>query len=490
MRVAIFGAGVGGLSIAHHLMKAGAHIDIYEREGRVGGLARSEGSATDTREISWRVYFSFYEHVFRLMSEIPDGNGGKVIDHLVVYNACRPGIGLLGGFWGALDRFKSVAQIVTASDERLDSWDKYTWFQRADVDMQVPQWLGLDRFKASYEAVARIGIEQSFLKFMKDNYVLDGPTSEVWFTPWASHLEKNGVKFHFNSPVESVTTTGARLSNGTEIDADIYILAVPIEVLAEVTTLVPRAHELSLASRQIQLAYQLYFAQPMHFGTDENPMLSVILGETPWGLIIEDKAASWSLPCAPWSVTVCQADVPGPLTGKPLMRCTKDEAFDEIMYQIHSDKGLMRLLHRNNLHFVEEALSVTRWNTMDDTYFFSPSGMQTSEPKFSNNAGTLKLRPNFKIADNVYISTAYTQETIDIFSMEAAARSAAFVIADITRTQPPKELPRAIAVLSPVRKLDWYLYRVHAPPLITIALMLFVSYIVYRILVTLYPYSE
>ena len=38
-RVAIVGAGVGGLAAAHDLLRAGCQVEIYEAEAQAGGLA-------------------------------------------------------------------------------------------------------------------------------------------------------------------------------------------------------------------------------------------------------------------------------------------------------------------------------------------------------------------------------------------------------------------------------------------------------------------
>ena len=77
-RVAIFGGGIGGLSAAHELVKHGFEVDIFERDGEVGGKARSQQVA-DPRapgrplpgEHGFRFYPHFYKHLFATMKEIP-----------------------------------------------------------------------------------------------------------------------------------------------------------------------------------------------------------------------------------------------------------------------------------------------------------------------------------------------------------------------------------------------------------------------------------
>ena len=77
-RVAIFGAGVDGLTVAHELAKFpnAYEITVYEKHAVAGGLARSgrdaQGCAT---EYCWRVFFGFYKHLFEVLREIPTSEG-------------------------------------------------------------------------------------------------------------------------------------------------------------------------------------------------------------------------------------------------------------------------------------------------------------------------------------------------------------------------------------------------------------------------------
>lgn len=490
--IAIFGAGVGGLSVAHKLAMSNTRykITIYEMKNIAGGLARSEGPACDTREISWRVFFGFYQYLPYIMRQIPIRDGLSVYDHLVPYhNRTLPESRSLRDLLGI---GVQIVSITTASNDRLDRWDNLSWNQSVGMQTQldVAQWLGLDRYRASYLSVAKIGIEQFVLGSQHKDKVLDGPTNIVWFQPWVRFLQSLGVTFHFNSIVKSIVddggkgaqTTKVMLENGTQVIADTYVIALPVEALARVApAMFPTSPTLSKSSQQIQLAFQLYLKDHLSFGNDrttDNPILSVLLSQSPWGLIIEAKDISWSADCAPWSVTVCQADTPGIVTGKSLITSSREDAFKEVLAQILLDQGFIALLERENPHY--SGIHVERWNTMDDTYFFSEYGMSTTEPKFSNNANTKVLRPSYRVAPNVYLSTAYTRQTIDIFSMEAAAMSANYVASDITHglvpfpTHPKRPLP---VLMAPVRAVDSMLFKMGGPHVLWVLVVLFVLFI-------------
>ncbi len=71
--MAIFGAGIGGLTVAHELCKDPRYdITIYEMTDSIGGLAKSGRDASGcATEYSWRGFFGFYNHLFKMMGEIP-----------------------------------------------------------------------------------------------------------------------------------------------------------------------------------------------------------------------------------------------------------------------------------------------------------------------------------------------------------------------------------------------------------------------------------
>src|SRR6187397_1134188 len=83
--VIILGAGVGGLTAAHQLVRRGFRVEVYERNAEPGGIARSATEADgEHNEVTWHAVAGGYNHLLRLLGEIPaaDGNG-TVVDRLV-----------------------------------------------------------------------------------------------------------------------------------------------------------------------------------------------------------------------------------------------------------------------------------------------------------------------------------------------------------------------------------------------------------------------
>lgn len=491
LSIKIFGAGVGGLSAAHDLIKKNKNhknitIDVYEMKNLAGGLARTEGIGCNSKEISWRVYFHFYKHIFNIMKEIPSINSDgsnklTVIDHLVPYENVFVPDNIINN---PVSTIFNIIKLLMISDERLDTYDDISWYDYIkDGISDIPQWLGMDKFKGSTMSVERIGIEQSVIAKKighHQDYVLDGPTNDVWINPWVKYLQEQGVNFHFNSEVTNINVTSStneintvELKSGEILKADVYILALPIEALAKlIPQVMPNAIPLSQKSRQIQLAFQMFLEKPLSFGrikssgTNEDiPVLSILLHNSPWNLIIEAKNISWSgeYTCNSyqWSTTICQSNTKGNYINKTFEECTEKEAQEEVLNQITSDKDFMMLLKQENSSF-DGYLRVLKWTTMNDTYHFNP--LRTSEPKFSNNVGTKKLRPSLLLNNNSYIATAYVYETIDIFSMEAAAIAGKKVAALILNSHENINLPyRPLKILAGFRFIDKLLLKCGLP---------------------------
>jgi uncharacterized protein with NAD-binding domain and iron-sulfur cluster len=81
--VAVFGAGIAGLSTAHALLQRGYQVSIYEALEEVGGFFRS-GRSVDLggmpTEYSWHGMGPWYHNTYALLREIPYDQRGSVYD--------------------------------------------------------------------------------------------------------------------------------------------------------------------------------------------------------------------------------------------------------------------------------------------------------------------------------------------------------------------------------------------------------------------------
>lgn len=81
--VAIFGAGVAGLSAAHELVRRGYKVAVYESTSESGGFFRSARDPKNDEmpsEYSWHGMGPWYHNVFDIMKQIPFDAEGSVFD--------------------------------------------------------------------------------------------------------------------------------------------------------------------------------------------------------------------------------------------------------------------------------------------------------------------------------------------------------------------------------------------------------------------------
>jgi len=271
-RVAVFGGGPAGLTVAHELAERGFAVTVYEPTAW-GGKARSinvPNSGTGGRkplpgEHGFRFFPGFYHHIPDSMRRTPFGaNPNGVWDNLVAaqggkflrsdphLDAFVFGIGpdpqalltvaglrkyLLENLNGQnvppdeLSYFvERLLVFVTSSDERrLGQWENVAWWDFLGADTRSPDYqkvlaAGLTRnLVAAKETVAStrtIGnMGEAFVYTMAQqgndgqiDRVLDLPTNEAWILPWYRKLKALGVTFVGRRSLARYEVSGGRIA--------------------------------------------------------------------------------------------------------------------------------------------------------------------------------------------------------------------------------------------------------------------------------------
>ena len=506
-RIAIFGAGIGGLTVAHQLSKFPEYtIDIYEKKDDIGGLARSQRDKDGCcMEYSWRVFFGFYNNLLRILQEIPlisDPNK-NVLNNLDIYRH----INLSDSTISIKDKTIAIYNIlygICSCDNRLDELDNLKWWDalgltsNSNVFREIGPWLGMSRYDGSYKSVIKVGFEMQILNtYLNPNYkdyVTTKSTSEAWFDNWKQYLINKGVKFHMetelmnvyiqNNKITSATVHDDQKNNNYNVIADEYIFGIPVEMLDKIITNTPYLNygqltnikKLKDISLHTQLGFQLYFNKQVSLGTDslgkKNNAFLVV--DSPWDLIIlsYDNLYKDTKLCSKltnvkggWSVVACTSYVNGIVYNKPMDQCNYDEIIKELWAQLISSPKLKQLVKQNNNFEFDEKI-VVKFTPMWPTFNYNQSinKLISSEPKFTNNAGTYALRPSFKThIQNLYISTAYTKEAIDIFSMEAACIAGKNVANAIDTRSPTSIMIKRPKLFEGFRSVDNALYNNKLP---------------------------
>lgn len=263
--VAVFGAGIAGLTAAHELAARGYHVTVYDAADSVGGKARSQwvrlngGKAIFPGEHGFRFFPAFYRHVPESMARIPkkpqhanparalDDFGSKSVlsnlvgvkysaiarDHQEVASwprrlpASTSDIVDMIEFYfqgmsmSATDLGHLAARMLlfyTSCDKRrAEVFEQQTWSQFIQLRLLSDQAARIMRsfpkclvaMDADQGSSYTIG-NTSFLLLMDQmrpdtdtDRVLNGPTSAVWLEPWREWLERlqPPVEFRLKTPL-------------------------------------------------------------------------------------------------------------------------------------------------------------------------------------------------------------------------------------------------------------------------------------------------
>lgn len=275
--VAIFGAGVAGLTAAHELVDRGYAVTIYERKS-LGGKARSipapnSGATPLPGEHGFRFFPGFYRNVTDTMRRIPfAGNSHGVWQNLTRATAyLHSGLGRadltiplpfplpalpnpitpkafiesLTAVFQTLLRLplheaayaaQKLAVYVTSCDERkIGQWDNMTWERYIGADRASKEYnryladgiirnLAASKSRdASAHSIGLVGEASVWSILLLGNdidnkgfdRVLNGPTSSQWIDPWVAHLRSKGVDFRVGQALTGFSTDGRHITAAT-----------------------------------------------------------------------------------------------------------------------------------------------------------------------------------------------------------------------------------------------------------------------------------
>lgn len=499
MKVIVLGAGIGGLTAAHELAKRDIHVVVYERNDRVGGLARSAYYTQDEKtypvEYSWRVYGTGYKNLQRVLKEIPlrENQDKSIFNNLlrvatyIFPRFDRPEVILSpehkthGSAWDLSHQEKmqmvdKMFYCTTMSRARMDSMDKLKWKDFCEdlsgeaKKYMVRMWgpvLGMDPSYMSFPVVARIVgvVFGGFLSAAGALYLMKKPTNDGWFDEWVAYLESKGVSIQTRHELRDIQIKDGKISGvrvydvaqGKEVEdtADYYVLGLSVEALANIVEThpelknIPELHNsipLAQVSRQVQLSVQIFLDQAVTYPTHQPPIL--YLPDSPWAIIIEPQELVWGKTFSTdprvksvWSVGICQTDEPGILIKKSFNECSQEEIRQEVWAQIKRSYAQANIKTESG-EKVSEKHEVLFY--MWDSFKYNPDTkrMEIWEPKFSNNAESLQYQPNSQTSvPNLFFATGYTKTDRFIYSMESAAEAGTKCvnkILEVSGTRQPK----------------------------------------------------
>ena len=253
-RVAVIcGAGVGGLAMAHQLVKLSnneressrfSRIVVVERHAEVGGQARSSYDADGKYvEYCWHAFGGAYHNLLTMMGEVglldsalvpadrwvyEQGEHGQVIEQgkaksfladASVFKLVRTFLGLGVSLSSLLlhgDALR-VARLLYRLNVPHDDEDDVTWasFVQCVRDDVLRSWLvgfpaiylGMDAQRLSFGTVARLYRIIDTPPLREHDFLFPtGPINEVFLNPWKVWLEERGVEFFMQTTVADIAT--------------------------------------------------------------------------------------------------------------------------------------------------------------------------------------------------------------------------------------------------------------------------------------------
>jgi uncharacterized protein with NAD-binding domain and iron-sulfur cluster len=496
-KVVVLGGGVAGLSAAHELIERGFDVEVYEALPIPGGKARSipvPGSGTLgpngmrrdlPGEHGFRFFPRFYSHVTDTMKRIPYGRDRTVFDNLVdttrvqLASFDRPPIEVISrsprtlsdlrvllGDMGLLYRgdlqlshdeiafFASrIWQIVTSCQERrLNEYEKLGWWEfigAADRSPAYQKLLGhgitrsLVAAKADLASTKTIG--DIFVQLLFDivepgpssDRVLNGPTNEVWISPWLEHLVAQGVRYHLGARVTAIGCAQGRIQDVTvrsdqtlrKVTGDYYISALPIEDLVPLLTPSLLAADRSLVNlRQLEQAtswmngIQLFLTEDVRLAHGHT-----IYVDSPWALTSISQKQFWNeVDLSQYgngrikgiiSVDISDWEQKG-LNGKTAKECDPQELTREVWEQLKRS-----LNHGDTVVLKDEYLY--EWFLDPDVQLHEGASDTNEEPLLVNLVNTWALRPEAVTRiPNLFLASDYVRTYTDLATMEAANEAA------------------------------------------------------------------
>ena len=489
-RVAILGGGMGGLACAHELSRRGAEVTIYEAGSFLGGKARSHyvpGTGTGGRrdlpgEHGFRFYPAFYQHVIETMNEIPDplSPTGFVSGNLVgapeagvaqggrgvVVTPRRPrslsdlfravkGVYEVGGTVSDVGRYLGAhLKFLTSCDARREgeieaqSWAAYIGaeepgrYQESFREVLLACTRTMVAMNAERGSSRTLGKVSSLL--MLDSFgatdvdrTMMGPTSQCWIEPWQAQLERQGVRFVFGAPVVRLHMAGGEIARAwirsddggeTPVDADAFVLAVPLEIAHRLVTPQMAAADPALArlSRLDLDRMTNWMVGAQYFLREDVPLCEghVFFPRSPWALTAISQGQFWNRGNRGMG-TYGDGSLRG-IISVDVSACWEPDRDGKRLVDETSREGILRRIFAQLVEAVDPHTRRVLQRSLyaahlDDEVKVGPTGVTNSGRLLIHPPGSWHDRPEATLGiPNLFLAADYVRTSIDLASMEGA----------------------------------------------------------------------
>jgi uncharacterized protein with NAD-binding domain and iron-sulfur cluster len=460
-------------------------------------------------EHGFRFFPGFYRHIPDTMKRIPLGNGRTVFDNLtqsirigvarqgapqVIAPAQFPrsleeGRLALDAAWlyatklgiplGDQIHFAQLLGKLLASCKRRrfeeyenESWWDFSGAATRSADYGKYMTDGLTRTLVAARAremSARTGgyiliqlLQDMAQPGMQVDRVLNAPTNDAWIDPWLSHLQQLGVDYRLCHQVTAIRSEGDRVTGVAgrrvpwptpphsepepfEDDAQVYIAAVPVEVMQSEIE-IPLKKSVPQLGKLDELTYR-WMNGIVFYLKEDVPLVRghMIFIDSPWSLTAISQRQFWpsvdfgqmgdgtvtgilSVDISDWETAGCFA-----ARGKPAKECPSDVIAEEVWAQLKASLNISGEVLRDE--------NRAGWFLDQDIVEPNPQGTDTNlEPLLVNVKGSWQHRPDAALPEvsNLFLAADYVRTHTDLATMEGAneaARRAVNAILDATESR-------------------------------------------------------
>ncbi len=455
--VAVFGAGIAGLSAAHEFARLGYDVAVYEADKEAGGFfrsARMPGDGNMPSEYSWHGMGPWYHNTFDLLRQIPFDETASVYDKGLsrpIAFCVAPDDGK-AAFYSGLIHLPKMFRIGRcegvrwawllikpwASDRRsqeqysrlnaAEQWSR-TLSERGSRTWRATfgPWIGSDWTNVSLHQAGQFFRKQLITKpshphkaddegpawrqGARDGWLLlRGPSSECWFDKWVAFLKKNGVRFFWEEPLykldyDGTAVTTAQLGSGAEVKADLYVLATTPFAAADILDRTPslaRQDQLRLFrpltqdGPHTQVAFRIAFAEKIAWPRERT---AVVVADSEFDLTLFAQEQAWT-------ADVALGDgVKSLWTGTACVATVKGRLYglplskctkDQFIEEVMAQLGRCQGLDL----LVKQANNGRSWKTVPivrvevwHEWLFSQDGIRPRQPKWVNTTSTQPNQP-------------------------------------------------------------------------------------------------
>jgi hypothetical protein len=352
--VAVYGAGIAGLTAAHEFARRGWHVTVVEENPDAGGFfrsARAPGDHNMPSEYSWHGMGPWYHNAFDLLKQIPSAAGpslyerglSRPIDFGLAPNdgsAQFDDSGLMPDVcrmfrMTALDRLRWAWLMLKVWTANQRSREVYSTLNAAAQWQRVltpgaaatwascfGPWVGSDWTRVSLHQAGLFFCRQltTWPRHAHDAdaegqawshgarsgwLLLRGPSSECWFVPWVHYLAALGVRFRFKQRLHRFElheniVIAAQLETGDRIEADVHVLATnpfaAVDILARTHGLAEldqlRSFRPLIADGpHVQVSLRIAFAERICW---PRPRCAIILADSEFNITLFAQEQAWA----------------------------------------------------------------------------------------------------------------------------------------------------------------------------------------------------